>query len=356
MDSITHVVLGACVAEAIAPSAGSGKSGKVGKRVLLVGAAAQSLPDIDFVASFWLNPANDLLAHRGFTHSLLFVALAAPALALITDKYLIPRTFAMRKWIMFYLLQVFVHIFLDAFNAYGVAWFEPFSHTRVSFNALFVADPFLTIPLTVACAYLLLANNGSSRRRLAALLALAWFIGFLAYAILIKASINRAVTANIHARNMQVSKYFSTPTPLNTWLWYIVANTPNGSYVGYRSIFDRGDSIAFEFFPRSEELLAPVADHEDLQHLKRFSEGYYTVEKRGDTLVFNDLRFGQMIGWRDPRAGFVFQYYLSHPTDNELVVQRGRFKGWDRDAAASLINRALGKHVTDRGLPVGNRK
>lgn len=341
-------MLGACVAETIA--------GKAGKRVLVAGAAAQSLPDIDFVASFWLNPANDLLAHRGFTHSFLFVVLAAPALAIITDRYLIPRTFSIRKWILFYLVQVFIHVFLDAFNSYGVAWFEPFSHTRVSFNALFVADPFLSIPLTAACVYLFLADKENSRRRLGALLALVWFTGFLAYAILIKTSINRTVKANIQAQGMQVSNYFSTPTPFNTWLWYIVANTGNGGYVGYRSIFDKGDSIAFEFFPRSEELLQPVVDHEDLQHLRRFSEGYYTAEKRGDTLVFNDLRFGQMIGWRDRRAPFVFQYYLSHPTDNELVVQRGRFKRWDRDAAASLLNRALGNHVTDRGPPGENRK
>jgi len=27
--------------------------------------------------------------------------------------------------------------------------------------------------------------------------------------------------------------------------------------------------------------------------LKTFSQGYYTVEKWKDTLVFNDLRFGQ---------------------------------------------------------------
>lgn len=348
MDSITHVVLGACLAEAM--------GGKAGKRVLSAGAVAQSLPDIDFIASFWLNPANDLLAHRGFTHSFLFVVLAAPALAMITDRYLLSRTFPLRKWILFYLLQILVHVLLDAFNSYGVAWFEPFSHTRVSFNALFVVDPFLTIPLAVGCVYLFLASMETPRRRLVAVVSLAWFIGFLAYAILVKASINRTVTANFHARDLRVSDYFSTPTPLNTWLWYIVANTGKGSYVGYRSVFDRGDSISFEFFPRSEELLEPVADHEDLQHLKRFSEGYYTAEMRGDTLIFNDLRFGQMIGWRDRRAPFVFQYYLSHPTDNELVVQRGRFKGWDRDAAASLVNRALGKHVTDRALPVENRK
>ena len=155
---------------------------------------------------------------------------------------------------------------------------------------------------------------------------------------------------------MQVSSYFSTPTPLNTWLWYVVANTDTGSYVAYRSVFDRGDSIQFEFFPRSAQLLDSVADHEDLQHLKRFSQGYYTAEKWGDTLVFNDLRFGQMIGWRDRRARFVFRYYLSHPTDNELVVQRGRFQGWDSDAARSLFVRAFGGDLTGHEPPGGNKK
>ena len=29
--------------------------------------------------------------------------------------------------------------FIDAFNNYGVGWFEPFSHERISFNAIYVA-------------------------------------------------------------------------------------------------------------------------------------------------------------------------------------------------------------------------
>ncbi len=36
---------------------------------MLYGAIAASLPDIDFIAAFWMNTTDDLLAHRGFTHS-----------------------------------------------------------------------------------------------------------------------------------------------------------------------------------------------------------------------------------------------------------------------------------------------
>ena len=57
MDSLTHIVLGACIGEAML-----GK--KLGKKAMLIGAIAQSLPDIDFVAALWLGPAENLLAHR----------------------------------------------------------------------------------------------------------------------------------------------------------------------------------------------------------------------------------------------------------------------------------------------------
>lgn len=335
MDSLTHIVLGACIGEAIA-----GK--QVGKKALILGAVAQSLPDIDFVASFWLNPANDLLAHRGFTHSFLFVALMAPALALASDRFLAPSAMTLRKWMLFYSLQVFIHIFLDAFNAYGVAWFEPFAHIRISFNTLFVADPFLSVPLAVAFFYLVVTSMDNPRRRMAALLGLAWCVVYLTYGVVNKFSVDHHVKENFALQKMPVTQYFSTPTPLNNWLWYVVANTAEGSYVGYRSVFDSTDSISFEFFPRSAELLKPVADHEDLQHLIRFSQGFYTAELWGDTLVFNDLRFGQMMGWKNPRGHFVFHYYLSHPNDNEMVVQRGRFAGWNREATRSLINRIKG--------------
>ena len=52
MDSLTHIVLGAAIGELMAGR-------KLGKKALLIGAIANSLPDIDFVASFWLDPARD---------------------------------------------------------------------------------------------------------------------------------------------------------------------------------------------------------------------------------------------------------------------------------------------------------
>ena len=95
--------------------------------------------------------------------------------------------------------------------------------------------------------------------------------------------------------------------------------------------------------PQQTPFLNEVKDHEELQHLLRFSQGYYTVEKWGDTLVFNDLRFGQIVGWHNPKEKFVFHYFLQHPVaGNELVVQRGRFAKWNWMTTKSLLQRIAG--------------
>ena len=90
-------------------------------------------------------------------------------------------------------------------------------------------------------------------------------------------------------------------------------------------------------------MLRGLEGRKDVKNLVRFSQGYYTVERWNDTLVFNDLRFGQMAGWQDPGARFAFHYFLSHPDQNRLVVQRGRFANWDRQTLKVFWRRIKGR-------------
>ena len=83
----------------------------------------------------------------------------------------------------------------------------------------------------------------------------------------------------------------------------------------------------------------------DVGYLLRFAQGYYTIERWGDTLVFNVPRFGEVRGWDDPGARFVFHYYLNDPGHNGMVVQRGRLAGWDRKAWRDFIRRIGGEDV-----------
>lgn len=316
---------------------------QLGKKAMLWGAMAQSIPDIDFLASFWMDTSSNLLAHRGFTHSFLFCFIAGLLLALLAERWHRPHNIKFFKWFLFFVSLIFIHDFIDAFNNYGVGWFEPFSHKRISFNAIYVADPFFSIwPGIALFALLILKYRNSQQKKIWWRLGLGLSTLYLLYCLLNKVIIDGEVRRILREKEISYTRYLTTPAPLQNWLWYVVAGDDKGYHVGFRSIFDSSGTMEFQYFPRNDSLLHPIIDHSDLQNLIRFSQGFYTVEHHGDSLVLNDLRFGQIVGWHDPKGKFVFHYYLTHPDNNELVVQRGRFEGWNIKTAKALIERVKG--------------
>lgn len=335
MDSLTHIALGACIGEAFFEKG-------FGKKAMVWGALAQSIPDIDFIASTWLNTTENLLAHRGITHSILFAILIVPLFAVTANRVHRPHDISFRKWILFFATEVFAHLLLDGCNNYGVGWLEPFSHIRFSFNTIYVADAFFSIWPGIAFVMLIILNRFHPARVFWWRLGVFLPILYLGYSTWHKININRDAQEIFTTQHIAHKRYFTTPAPLQNWLWYVVAGNDSGYYVGFRSVFDSKKQIRFQYFPRNDSLLQPIADHKDLQNLIRFSQQFYTVEKWKDTLVFNDLRFGQIIGWENPKERFVFHYFLQQPLDNVLVVQRGRFAKWDRQAIQSFWQRLKG--------------
>lgn len=336
MDSLTHIALGACIGEAMLGR-------RIGRAAMLWGAAAQSLPDIDFVAGFWMDLPHELLAHRGFTHSFLFLLLAAPALALWAERVHRPHNIPFRRLSAFFALEICAHLLLDACNNYGVGWFEPFSSTRIAFHCLYVADPLFTLWPAAATLLLAIRSQGNPVNRLRwAMTGIFVPLCYIGIAAGNKAIVERAVQQEARRTGIRYGRHFTTPAPLNSWLWYVVMENAQGYQIGYRSVFDGDKPLQLHYFPRNDSLLQPVHDHEEVMLLKKFSQGYYTLESKGDTLLFNDLRFGRIIGWDNPSAGFVFHYYLTHPDDNDLIVQRGRFAGWTLQTPLRMLRRIGG--------------
>lgn len=307
MDSLTHIALGAVIGDAVA-----GKS--LGKKAMLIGAAAQSLPDIDFVLGFFNSPVDDLLAHRGFTHSFLFGILATIGLAYLMKRFIGgDETFTLKHWMLFLGTEVLMHLMLDSLNSYGTGLFEPFTNQRISFNVIFVADPIFTIwVLTGVILLLCMKRTNPNRLRVAALTVMlsACYIGICLFN---KTLINsRAEKAFVQA-GFTPKKYFTSPTPLNNLLWYVVAEADSGFFVGYSSVFDRDKNIHLEYYPQNTYLLTGVSNQDEVAKLQRFAQGYYTIEKVEGTVVLNDLRFGQIAGWDTPRARFVQKRFSADP-------------------------------------------
>lgn len=310
---------------------------------MLIGAIAQSIPDIDFLAAFWLPAADNLLAHRGFTHSFLFGILITAALAMGAQHWYKHPTITLSRWILFFGIEIFLHLILDACNAYGVGWFEPFSHQRISFNILFVVDPFYSIWVVISLIMLLSLSSKSTARRFWTGFGLIVSSAYSLHAISNKIMVTRETKTALQRQNIPYQRMLTTPTPLNSWLWYIVIEDTAGFHTAYRSTADgKHEGINLTFIPKQHHLLIPFETGDDAQQLKRFSQGYYTLEHLGDTVVFNDLRFGQMAGWENPKAKFVFHYYLNYPEANLLVMQRGRLANWNKKTLKTMVQRIRG--------------
>lgn len=282
------------------------------------------------------------MAHRGFTHSILFALLITPFLGFIAEKLHHPHNISFRKWCFFFAVSILLHLFLDAFNNYGVGWFEPFSHYRVAFNVIYVADPFFSLMPALAFVMLIILRQKNKRRKFWWVSGLGFSLFYLAYCSVNKINVTKQVKKQLAEQHLPYSKLLTTPAPLQSWLWFIAAATDSGFYVGYRSVFDKKKGMDFHFFPQQKQLLTQVKNKEAVAILRQFSKGFYTVEQHGDSILFNDLRFGQIVGWQNPKERFVFHYYLQPAIDNTMVVQRGRFAKWNKQVFTSFIRRILG--------------
>ena len=79
MDSLTQIVLGASVGEAVL-----GK--RIGNKAILWGAVAGTLPDLDVILRYFTDEISATQMHRGFSHSFIFAVLIAPLLGWIAKK------------------------------------------------------------------------------------------------------------------------------------------------------------------------------------------------------------------------------------------------------------------------------
>ena len=262
MDSLTHTVLGACMGEAIA-----GK--QMGKRAMLVGALAHNLPDVDVVFNFFTTQATSLLTHRGITHSILFNLIFTLMLSWMFSRYTRNKEMHFKRWMLLIGSGLLTHIIIDAFTAYGTGWFEPFDHARVSFNSLFIIDPFLLLPMLIGAVALLLFKIKSQNRNKWAKIVLIISGLYLATCITNKLLVNNKVKHDLAEQNIDYDEFMATPTPLNNLLWYIIARKNEHCYIGYYSVFDKKAPIRYQLINRNDSVLLSYKNSDEIKKLPR---------------------------------------------------------------------------------------
>lgn len=337
MDTLTHIVLGACIGEAML-----GK--KIGKKAMLWGALVNNLPDIDMFFTPLFHPVDALFAHRGITHSFLFVIIFFRILSWFFSRWYKSNSASLRDWNLFFFIALLTHSLLDSCTVYGTGVFEPFSHYRLQFTALFIAEPFYTLPLLIAFTALLILKRESGRRKFWAKFGLGLSTIYLILAIFNKIYIGKLFSDSMRKQNIHFMDYITTPTPLNNILWNVVAKDTNGFQVGYYSHFDKIRDVQFSFIQRNDSLAKDIIQTYPVQQLIRFSNGYYCFTMENGELHYNDLRFSFAGEFSPDSRDFVFSYVLkkddSEPYGvkiNRNAWRMSRFSGFSK-----LIERIKG--------------
>jgi inner membrane protein len=293
VDSITHAVLGAAI--------GEGMLGRrLGNRAMAWGALIGSLPDVDVLVSPFLGNAWDLWWHRGPTHSLLVIALAAwllaPKLARFWKKEKVSRKLA--GWFVF--AELAGHVLIDCFSAYGTDVFWPLPVARVGFGNLFIVDPMFTIPILVSLVMLSRLRpkkEQPKRRRL-----LAWGLGLAAGYVLLGVALKSWVSAgfkeDLARRKVVYQRMMNSPTPFNILLWRAVVDRGDSLWVGYRSVFDGSRSpVRWTIYPKGADAVEGMEKTSAFRAVDRFSNGWWIARRHVKGAWIADLRFGESRIW-----------------------------------------------------------
>lgn len=336
MDSLTQIVLGAAIGEAVC-----GK--KIGNKAMLWGAVAGTIPDLDVLLNPWLGVVEELSWHRSLTHSFLFALLVSPLLAALLKRIYHNSSVTFKDWFWLFFLGFTTHSLLDCCTTWGTQIFWPLSREGVAFYNVFVIDPFYTVPFLVFVIWAATKSISDPLRQKLNMLGLLISSGYLLFTFAAKSKANNAFEANLERQGIVYHDYISKPTPFNAILWAVTVKTTQGYYNGFYSLLDDDTKIKFEYFPKQEELLEPYLPHPKLNRLLEITKDYYIVEKQADTLLIHDLRFGQFNGWQEKGGEFVFTYSLTEKDAQLLFGQKDFSYRPEKGYFKAYVNRIAGR-------------
>ena len=298
MDSLTQIVLGAAVGEAVLGR-------KIGNKAMLYGAIAGTIPDLDVLASHFTDTVTALEIHRGFTHSILFSIVFAPFFGWMVSKYEKCKNF--KNWTLLFFLALVTHPILDAQTTWGTQLFWPFE-IRLAFKNIFVIDPLYTLPFLAFLILTMFQKRSSKKRRLYNHLGLIISSSYLVLTLILKGFSYRTFTKELATQNINYKEIETKPSPLNTILWTANVETKDAFLIGNSSFFDT-NPIQFSKYPKNHHLLGDLANHSKTKRMISISKGWYTITKKENSLYFNDLRFGTL-SLQSNAQNFVFQYKI----------------------------------------------
>lgn len=311
MDSLTQIVLGAAVGEAVL-----GK--KIGNRAMLWGAIAGTIPDLDVIARYLTDTITATEMHRGFSHSIIFSIIMAPILGWLVHQIKKRPDVGWKGWSWLFFWGLFTHPLLDAFTTWGTQLFWPFE-TRLAFNNIFVIDPLYTLPFLTCVIIAMTRRRGTLSRKRINNLGIYLSTGYLAITLLLKWVAHTKITEALDDQKIAYTQISTRPAPMNTILWNANVDAGDDYLIGDYSLFD-SEPVSFKAYPKNRKASEKLASRDEVQHLIDISEGWYILEKENGEWIYNDLRFG-LIPIDPENPQFVFRYKLTEENGTIIATE-----------------------------------
>lgn len=335
MDSLTQGLLGATTFALV-------KEKEIGKKALLIGALAGTVPDLDVLLSPLFNEIEFLTVHRSVSHSLGFALLLSILLGELFHR-IYKRKFKRWKWNLAFFLAIFTHALLDWFTTYGTKLISPLSDHLFSLNSIHVFDPMYSlILLSGVLIYLYRSFSGVQKPRIIPnVLIISTF-----YLLIGLASKNHAFyhfKSQAVADGIQYQDILVSPTPLNIFLWHGIVKTERGYHFGTYSIFDGKKGVSYQFEESDNSLISEMENNRLTSYYLDYSQGYPLIktEKNGTVKVYA-IKYGPINYYGKPEFVYPLIFNKNDLSENNIKIdysgkQRGPVKNYK-----NLVRRILG--------------
>ncbi|WP_158684736.1 metal-dependent hydrolase [Pseudoalteromonas sp. T1lg48] len=348
MDPLTHVLIGALVAQLpaakpLSEDAGADTCTKTDWKLrAAIGAAVALFPDIDYLL-FWLNPL-DFLAywHRAETHSLLLSPVWAALISYLLCKLLRLANAALVFTICW--LAILSHLVADTLTVYGTRWFAPLSDMQFSWDLLFIVDPYFTLSVMLAGLLFYICRKKTCHQKRYHLAALSPPLLYLAAVLGIKLTLMAQIQQQTPA---PAASSRLLPQPFSPLYWQLLSEDEEHIYqayikfktdpladnlshaagvTGFSGAYTRTDALQWHSYTHpahAEPLVQQAWQQPKFKAFRDFAQYPVVLAKetsaKQSCVWFSDLRYH----W--PGIQPYFRYAMCQSLDGQWRLKRGRY-------------------------------
>lgn len=248
-----------------------------------------------------------------------------------------------KDWTKLFFWSIFTHPLLDAFTAYGTQLFAPFSDYRVAFNTISVADPIYTFPFIAFLVAAMTLHRTKKWRLYLTWMGIIWSSVYLLFTVFNKQKVDTIFENALVEQNIEYQRFRTSPSIFNNILWQGVAEADDVYYLGLYSLFDTKPTVSFYPLKKEHELIDEYESNKDIQTLKWFSDGYYSIMKLPDgKLQLSDVRYGSIREKSFKPEDFVFRFIID-PSAEDLNIKEIRARENVGNAFRELFDRIKGR-------------